>query len=267
MSLRERAGTAVLLQQYRPTPAEDELLRSDVVRMWSAATTTNNPGSSKTNGVALATRTVAFHKAVAGIDPQQAQGLFGHEPWAVLVNESAAWMIARELGAPWSDWVPTTVIRSLWPQDPALVGGFGSIGHKMAGQPGLPQPLHDPVFCDPAALWDALVGQQDRHASNYRFDLFGGGGGALGLIDHGYAFAEPGQQRYYPHASVFVEQRHTDQRSALGQPEIQTLRSFLSNQNLLDQLASVLEAGQMQALVDRATRMESSGQLLGVLEF
>ncbi len=123
MTLRERLGITLLYQQEQPSSIEDELLRADVVSIRAAAASTNHQGSSRVNKVALASRRTCFHKPAAGVDEGQAR-MFGHEPFGVLINESAAWMVARALGPPFSDWIPTTMIRSIWPDDENLVGGL-----------------------------------------------------------------------------------------------------------------------------------------------
>lgn len=265
-SLQERFGTTLFLQQLVPNQLEDELLRVDVLRMWAAASATSHPGSSSVNGVALASKRVAFHKPAAGVNQQQAAG-YGHDPLSVLINESAAWMIARELGSPFDDWVPTTVVRSLWPQDTALIGGFGALSEAMPGYTNIPDPLHDAAICDPAALWDALIGQQDRHYGNYRFDR-NAPNPRLGLIDSGYAFASPRPaNKYFPHASVFVQERITRGRRSLAAGEIQMLDNFLANEALLLDVGSILPPEQYAALIARATRMVATSEILGVLEF
>jgi hypothetical protein len=80
-------------------------------------------------------------------------------------------MIAKTLGPPFTEWVPATVIRSIWPEDPALAGGFGAFSTGIEGETEVEEPWQNPAYCDPAAFWDALIGQQDRHYGNYRFDI------------------------------------------------------------------------------------------------
>jgi len=257
----------LLLQQYRPTPEEDELLRADVRRMWSASTQTAHPGSSNVTKAALATRRVAFHKAGAGVDgPQAAQ--YGHDRWSVLINESAAWMVAKALGQRWASMVPPTMIRSLWPAPP-LVHGFGVFSVGKPGETSRVEPLNDATVCDAAAFFDALIGQQDRHQTNYRWDQ---ASGSLGLIDNAYAFAAPGSSSatggvFLPHASLFVERRNQDGRKPLSQAEVGALGTLLGNQPLLDNLSRILRPEQFAALKVRAERMQTSAELLDVLEF
>lgn len=119
MTLRERVGITLLLQQGRPIPVEEELLHAPIVSIRGAQESTENAGTSRVNKVALQTRRVCFHKTAAGIDRPQANR-YGHQQFGVLINESAAWMLAKALGAPFDEWVPPTVIRSIWPADQKL---------------------------------------------------------------------------------------------------------------------------------------------------
>ena len=57
-----------------------------------------------------------------------------------------------------------------------------------------------PDDCIAAAFFDSLIGQQDRHRGNYRWDATNE---KLGLIDRGFAFAHAPDQ--YFNRSVFVE--------------------------------------------------------------
>lgn len=56
----------------------------------------------------------AYHKPLDGINADQA-AKYGHDPLSALVNESAAWLIAQFLGAPYRTRVPDMAIRSIWP--------------------------------------------------------------------------------------------------------------------------------------------------------
>lgn len=252
-------GLTMVFQQFRPSHVEDQLLRRGVRRFWAAEADTAHPGSSSTVAVALTDGTLAFHKTLAGIDEPQA-ALFGHDSPSVLVNESAAWMIAKALGQPWTGLVPVTVLRSLWPRSP-LPQGYGALGLKMVGRPAEPAPLHDPNRCDPAAFFDVLIGQQDRHVTNYRWDVRTE---SLRLIDNGYAFAAPGA---FASGSVFAEARHDGGRSQLTDREQRQLDGLLDDRLLLGNLQMMLREDQFGALVERARRMQASGELLELMEF
>jgi hypothetical protein len=122
--------------------------------------------------------------------------------------------------------------------------------------------------CDPAAFWDALIGQQDRHYGNYRFDIRAQQP-PLGLIDNGYAFAAPTQWNdYHPHASIFVHHRRLAGRLALNRDERDWLGRLLADGELLDNLSDTLAPEQFQALRARIRRMvDPPHEILGVLEF
>jgi hypothetical protein len=267
MTLRERLGVTLLLQQERPTIDEQELLHAGIRSVRAAAASTSHEGSSRVNKVALESRRVCFHKAASGVNERQARR-YGHEPFGVLINESAAWMIAKALGPPFMEWVPTTVIRSIWPEDPALAGGFGAFSTGIVGETDVDGPWQDPAYCNPAAFWDALIGQQDRHYGNYRFDVQAQQP-PLGLIDNGYAFAAPTQwNSYHPHASIFVHHRRLGGRLALNDGERSWLKLLLADHGLLDDLSDILAPEQFQALRARIQRMVNPPhEILGVLEF
>jgi hypothetical protein len=267
MSLRERLGMTLLLQQERPSPIEEELLRGDVRGIRAAAASTKHEGSSNVNKVALATGQVCFHKPAAGVNEPQARW-YGHEPFGVLINESAAWMVAKALGAPFTEWVPVTVIRSIWPRDPDLVGGYGSLSIGIDGDTDVDEPFNDPSYCDPAAFWDCVIGQQDRHFGNFRFDR-AASHPPLGLIDSGYAFAAPtAWNTYGPHASEFVKKRRLEGRVRLTSEETGWLGVLITDLELQEALEAILAPDQFQAFVSRIRRMfNPPNEILSVLEF
>lgn len=246
---------------------EQELLCAGVRSVRAVGDSTSHEGSSRVNKVALDSRRVCFHKAASGVDEPQARR-YGHEPFGVLINESAAWMTAKALGPLFTDWVPTTVVRSIWPEDRALAGGFGALSTEIQGETDVEEPWQDPAYCDPAAFWDALIGQQDRHYGNYRFDVRAQQP-PLGLIDNGYAFAAPTQWNdYHPHRSIFVHHRRLAGRLALSADELHWLGLLLTDSELLENLSDMLAPEQFQALLARIKRMVNPPQeILKVLEF
>jgi hypothetical protein len=66
-------------------------------------------------------------------------------------------------------------------------GEDGSLSLRASGWPRDTAPTLNPTWCLPAAFFDSLIAQQDRHDGNWRWD-----GERLTLIDHGYTFALPG---------------------------------------------------------------------------
>ena len=259
----ERLGAGLVLQQYRPTPLEDRLLRAEVLRASPVRQQTFNAGSSQATAVILgdlAAPFTAYHKPLEGVDEGQAAG-YGHDPRSAIINECAAWLMAKSLGSPYREMVPDVVVRSIWPSYSDAVGGFGTLSIEAPGSTNRPEPLQDPAECDPAAFFDALIAQQDRHATNYRWQP-----GQLGLLDNAYSFAAPG---YLAWASVFVEARHGGGRSELDPAEIYALERLQSTQAepIWMWLRMMLREDQVEALESRIARMVESGRLLQPGEF
>jgi hypothetical protein len=61
--------------------------------------------------------------------------------------------------------------RSIYATDPALPHGFGSVSGRMPRATVVDEPWQDPAYCNPAAFFDALIGRQDRHYGNYRYEV------------------------------------------------------------------------------------------------
>lgn len=260
----ERLGLSMVLQQFRPPAIERRLLVADVVADALVKNQTANPGSSGVTQLILSDGVgslIAYHKALAGVDAAQARH-YGHDVYSVLVNEAAAWFIARTLGSPYREMVPDTVIRSVWPNSAGAIGGYGALSVGVPGETQRIDPMHDPAVCDPAAFFDTLIGQQDRHSANFRWLP----PGRLGLLDNGYAFAAP-TGTYLPWASVFAEARHAAGRAPLTADEIATLQRLQAAPPVRTWLEYVLLPEQSQALYSRVDRMLASGQLLPPLKF
>jgi hypothetical protein len=135
--------------------------------------------------------------------------------------------------------VPTTSLRAVgWPRDPA--------------------PTSNPTWCLPAAFFDSLIAQQDRHDGSWRWD-----GERLTLIDHGYAFALP---RAILNYSDFVVARHRYGAASLLAGERDALTRMLSDPDLLG-MAGFLPPDRAQALADRARLMLRRGEVLRPGEF
>lgn len=260
----ERLGIAMVLQQNRPQGTDDRLLRADVLRVQPVRNQTVNAGSSQTNACILgdaAGRFEAFHKPMSGIDVAQAAN-YGHDPLSALVNESAARFVAQLLGDPYREMVPAIVLRSISPGDPGLKGGLGTVAAKAPGHTGDDEPKRQPAVCDPAAFFDALIAQQDRHDANYRWTA-----GRLGLLDNAYAFAAPDPGRYLAWASVFVQERHNEGRADLTKHELDRLAALDRSGRFWDLLGRMLRPDQADAMRTRVRRMLSGRTLLAPLEF
>ncbi len=253
----------MVLQQFQPTPLEQRLLRAAVVRDSPVRHQTANSGSSGVTALILsdsAGALEAYHKPLDGVDRTQA-ARYGHDPHSVLLNEAVAWFLARTLGDPYRDMVPDMVIRSIWPSTPGSTGGYGALSLGVGGETKRREAIADPALCDPAAFFDALIGQQDRHEANYRWQQ-----GQLSLLDNAYAFAAP-SPGFLPWASEFVSARHAGGRAALQPSELNALRALRGAPAVWSWVGMMLREEQSQALVARADRMLSTGHLLGILEF
>jgi hypothetical protein len=149
-----------------------------------------------------------FFKPVGGVKPTAAAFYQQRSPVDIAIHEVAAWWIARELGRPWSELVAPAV----WFDPPGAsdIAECGSVSLGMSGAGVLPEPGNgfDQLISD-AAFFDALIGCQDRHDQNLHAEL----PARLGLIDHGYAFARPGDHHNaYPTAGFFLRMRFGQRR-------------------------------------------------------
>jgi hypothetical protein len=236
-----------ILAQQGATPIEADLLTSPVVEHDAAG-----GGTSETYRVRLASGTIAFHKPFTGVDVALADD-FGHEdPDQVPVNEAAAWRLAAALGKPVSRLVCVCVLRTI-AYEP------GSLSLRVPGEPwsvcdGRQAGLSEiPFQAGAAAFFDSLVAQQDRHNGNFFFD-----GETLGLIDHGFTFARPGDHLNYTN---IVEWRHHYGDPTLTTWEHAALDRLLAGRDLLG-LRAMLQPDRAAALEDRAQRIKTSGRIL-----
>jgi hypothetical protein len=253
-----RLGYALSSQSTKPQPEEDALLRGDVVSYRPAPSTYGHANS--TNVIDLASGLRAFHKPFEGVNDRLAK-LYGHEVLSVGLNECAAWVLAKRLGPPYSGLVAPTVLR--WqPADalsrlssPKPASGWGPLVLEHPGRSLDLAPLSIPKLNDAVAFFDALIAQQDRHAGQFRWDP---SAKRLGLIDHGFAFAVPGQRL---NDSIFLAQRHAQRRERLQASESAALRRLV-NEPRVRAVTQMLAPAQGAALINRAKVMLSSGILI-----
>jgi hypothetical protein len=252
----ERLGRLLLIQGESPSQLEDDLMRLDVL-------VRRIPHTLSANAVyqcGLRDGREAFHKPHDGMREHPRLGfpvwqLYGQRSAvATGINECAAWRLARTLGPPWETMVPTAVMRWLT-SEPGLVGGWGPLVRKGNGPSGELTPFQSRDLCDPAAFFDALIGQQDRHLGNQRYEA---ATGRLTLIDHGFAFPAG---RWRLNASAFVQARHRDGHETLSDGEIAMLLS-LPDSDAFGELEQILESDQMHALQWRRDEMLKTGRLL-----
>lgn len=211
---------------------------------------TSSPGVNATMKLALANGWTVFHKPFSGVHVANAIA-YGQTDETPPLHEAVAWRLAVALGAPWDDLATPCVLRDYG-------GNDGALSLQAAGWPGDSAPTRNPTWCFPAAFFDSLIAQQDRHSGNWRWD-----GTRLTLIDHGYAFALPG---HILNHSGLVAARHAHGASALVQEERDALNRLLGHPDLLG-VRPMLESTRAQALEDRARRMLSTDEILQLGDF
>jgi hypothetical protein len=199
-------------------------------------------GANTTRRVELGNGAVGYFKPFGGEDKRLESG-FGQDSAQQSLHEAAAWRLASQLGPPWSEIVPPVVIRE-------VNGEVGSFALERPGKTMVNSPWSTAEWRE-AAMFDCLIGQQDRHPGNYLV-----AGDRLSLIDHGYSFARPGDYRNY---SWFAEQRVQNDPS-LTYNERDALQRLVSSPNLLG-LQDMLQPARSQALRDRAQKMLDRGKV------
>ena len=214
-----------------------------------AALATKTPHSSSAYLVVFSDRQRAVFKP---FDQQHITACrnYNQHPHEAVVHEVVAWRLAHALGEPWYQLVPTAVLREL----PDLGGGVLVNFRTGTG-------THD-VFADApaqaraAALWDALIGQQDRHMTNFRYDPETS---RLALIDNAFAFARPGDFALRGGA-IFEAWRRSKFGPQITPPERAALDGLLASGNLHG-LRDFLPEDRADALERRAARMLECGCL------
>jgi hypothetical protein len=211
---------------------------------------TTSPGVNATKQLELAGGAIVFHKPFSGVHVANAIA-YGQTDETPPLHEAASWRLAVALGSPWDEIVVPCVLRE-------YAGENGSLSLRAIGWPRDMAPTLNPAWCLPAAFFDSLIAQQDRHDGNWRWD-----GNRLTLIDHGYTFALP---RAILNYSDFVAARHGRGAASLLTEERDALTRLLSDSDLLG-MARFLVPARAQALADRARLMLHRGEILRPGEF
>jgi len=211
---------------------------------------TSSPGVNATKRLALAGGAVVFHKPFIGVHVANALA-YGQTDETPPLHDAVGWRLAVVLGEPWRSLISPCVLR-------AYAGEDGALSLQAPGWPGDLAPTLNPTWCLPAAFFDSLIAQQDRHSGNWRWD-----GARLTLIDHGYAFARPGD--ILNHTDLLAA-RHRHGAAALLPDERGALTRLLADAGLRG-IASLLLPERGQALKERAERMLSKGEVLLPGEF
>lgn len=203
---------------------------------------TTSPGVNATKQLELVGGAIVFHKPFFGVHVANAIA-YGQTDETPPLHEAASWRLAVALGPPWDEIVAPCVLRE-------YAGEDGSLSLRATGWPRDMAPALNPTWCLPAAFFDSLIAQQDRHDGNWRWD-----GNQLTLIDHGYVFALP---RAILNYSDFVVARHRHGAASLLAEEHDALARLLSDFDLLG-MARFLLPDRAQALADRAQLMLQRG--------
>jgi len=211
---------------------------------------TSSPGVNATKRLALAGGGTVFHKPFSGVNVVNAVA-FGQTDETPPLHDAVGWRLAVALGDPWQGLVAPCVLRE-------YAGDDGALSLQASGWPGDLAPTLSPMWCSAAAFFDSLIAQQDRHAENWRWD-----GSRLTLIDHGYAFAWPGD--ILNHTDLLVARRNHG-AAALLDAERRALERLLGDAGLLG-IESLLLPDRAQALRARAERMLARGEVLRPGEF
>jgi hypothetical protein len=211
---------------------------------------TTSPGVNVTKRLLLSNGLVVFHKSFAGVHVANALA-YGQTDQTPPLHDAVAWRLAVSLGVPWQGLVAPCLLRD-------HEGDLGALSLQASGWPGDPAPTENPTWCYPAAFFDALIAQQDRHSGNWRWD-----GSRLTLIDHGFAFARPGD---ILNSSELVAARHRNGDAALLPEERGALERLLGQAEMLG-IGEMLLGDRTAALRDRAARMLAEGQILAPGDF
>jgi len=180
---------------------------------------------------------------------------YGHHPDEVFLNDCAAWRLAFGLGRPFSHLAAPCVVRRIDDE----VGSLIAHRSKTDDWVELSELWErHPDQCRAAALFDGLIGQQDRHDGNYRYDA---DRGLIALIDHGFAFpAGTEHDQWWFNNSFFVQERWDRDDQALDEFELAVLRFLLRSPTLFG-LDGILDDARLGRLRERAKFMIDQGRL------
>jgi hypothetical protein len=243
-----------LLELQGTHPIEQALLEGEVTAYEPHQTAA--AGINSTFYVELESDVVAFHKPHGGIVPRVARD-YGHSLDTPPVCECAAWQLARHLGEPYDRLVAVTVYRAVGPpEQDANSWQDGSLALRLEGAamkgPAVRREARDDALA--AGFFDALIGNQDRHPGQFRFEE---ASGTLGLLDHGFSFAV---ERAMCRGAYFQAFRRQEQ-AAITEEERAALTRLLDDPELFG-LAGVLEPDRAERLAWRAGRMLELGVVL-----
>jgi hypothetical protein len=222
-------------------PDELRLLKSEIERV-----ALFRAGTSQTYEVTFADGSRAAFKPIEGVE-QTAAG-YGHTALSVILNDYAAWLVACGLG---HDSLIRGVVIATCPE-PGV--GIGSMQTWLDGDPsgaGWDQAAQ----LAPAALFDAVIGQQDRNGTNF---VYNDTDGTLGLFDQSFTFPLVGHQ---VGASEILARLHANDAADLDDDLVQALDRFdgADERAALQQILPPDRYARMEA---RIALMRERGKLL-----
>jgi hypothetical protein len=229
--------------------AENELIHLRITSYQQHRTAHPGAFPQSTFHTSLEHRLEAFHKPFTHVIVPQAN-FYGHHHREPPIHECVAWRLAHAIGGPLDEIVAPTVMRFHHKT------GWGSLSARQVGVGTTIEPMlrrADQSLA--AAFFDSLIGQQDRHLGNFRWDA---GTNHLGLIDHGFAFALPGDEF---NESCFVQWRWSTGQQALEQWERDALDVLLKSHDLLG-LDQMLQQPRAARLQERAGEMVQNDTIL-----
>jgi hypothetical protein len=202
-------------------------------------------GTSETYEVEFSDGTHAAFKSIEGAE-NSAPG-YNHTGASVLASDYAAWLVARGLG--YEHLVGGVVLTVC-----SHVGaGLGSLQVWLEGDPS-GSGWETSGRVREAALFDALIAQQDRNGTNFNYDS---PNDEIGRFDNSFAFAIPGHNMSQ---SAILAQAHSDS-PALEQDLLDALERFEASPEQTA-LEAVLEPARYARLRERAAEMRQTGELL-----
>ena len=150
-------------------------------------------------------------------------------------------------------------VRSIWPKSPGSVGGYGALTVEAPGEAKQAAPQQNPAECDPAAFFDALIGQQDRHEANYRWQP--------GHPDCSTTPTRSPRRATCSGPQTLCRRDTRRGRAALDPNELALLRRLRQPSNWWTWLGMMLRDDQYKAFENRIDKMLQAEQLLQPLEF
>jgi hypothetical protein len=193
----------------------------------------------------------AYFKPVNGVN-QTVAHMLGHTRESVLLSEVAAYRLAHALGPPFAELVPPCVLRTVPGIDPHAPG---SLLDERFGERGNDVFFRAPGLALTAAVFDALIANQDRSIANFLFDA---DRGDLALIDHGFAFPRDGDLR---NTSLLLDWRRDVGVMDLADEEISALQRLAGDDELFG-LRRYLDADRCEPVAARAAEMLNNGRLV-----